>query len=121
MIGSIGEILMAISLMIFIAGLLRWTFGRGPQGALPDENGDLGLLETVAVVPTREAADVLVCKLAREKRTRRERRPPGAARPVSELRGYGHEFRSRRNQRTGGATTRWMPPPRAARFSTNSG
>jgi hypothetical protein len=67
MIGSIGEILMAISLMIFIAGLLRWTFGRGPQGALPDENGDLGLLETVAVVPSREAADVLVGKLAREK------------------------------------------------------
>jgi hypothetical protein len=67
MIGSIGEILMAISLMILIAGLLRWTFGRGPQGALPDENGDLGLLVTVAVVPTREAADVLVGKLAREK------------------------------------------------------
>jgi hypothetical protein len=67
MVGSIGEILVAISMVILLAGLLRWTFGRGPQGALPDEDGDLGLLETVAVVPSREAADVLVAKLAREK------------------------------------------------------
>ena len=67
MVGSIGEILTAISMVILLAGLLRWAFGRGPRGALPDENGDLGLLETVAVVPTREAADVLVAKLAREK------------------------------------------------------
>ena len=66
-VGSIGEILMAIAFVLLIIGLLRWTFGRGPQGALPDEHGDLGLLETVAVVPTREAADVLVAKLAREK------------------------------------------------------
>ena len=67
MVGSIGEILLAIALIILLAGVLRWTFGRGPQGALPDETGDLGLLETVAVVPTREAADVLKAKLAREK------------------------------------------------------
>jgi hypothetical protein len=66
-VGSVTEILLAISMIILLAGLLRWTFGSGPQGALPDENGDLGLLETVAVVPTREAADVLVAKLAREK------------------------------------------------------
>jgi hypothetical protein len=66
-VGSIGEILMAIAFVLLIIGLLRYTFGRGPQGALPDEHGDLGLLETVAVVPTREAADVLVAKLAREK------------------------------------------------------
>ncbi|MDD7967676.1 hypothetical protein [Actinomycetospora lemnae] len=67
MVGSIGEILTAIAMVVVLAGLLRYTFGRGPQGALPDEHGDLGLLETVAVVPTREAADVLVAKLAREK------------------------------------------------------
>lgn len=66
-VGSIGELLMAMAFVALLAGLLRWTFGRGPQGALPDEHGDLGLLETVAVVPTREAADVLVAKLAREK------------------------------------------------------
>jgi hypothetical protein len=65
-VGSINEILLAISMVVLLAGLLRWTFGRGPQGAVPDENGDLGLLEVVAVVPTREAADVLVAKLARE-------------------------------------------------------
>jgi hypothetical protein len=66
-VGSIGELLMAIAFVVLLSGLLRYTFGRGPQGALPDEQGDLGLLETVAVVPTREAADVLVAKLAREK------------------------------------------------------
>jgi hypothetical protein len=66
MVGSIGELLTAVAVVILIAGLLRWTFGRGPKGALPDEHGDLGLLETVAVVPTREAADVLVARLARE-------------------------------------------------------
>jgi hypothetical protein len=66
-VGSIGELLMAIAFVVLLAALLRYTFGRGPQGALPDEQGDLGLLETVAVVPTREAADVLVAKLAREK------------------------------------------------------
>jgi hypothetical protein len=67
MVGSVTEILLAISMIILLAGILRYTFGSGPQGALPDEHGDLGLLETVAVVPTREAADVLVAKLAREK------------------------------------------------------
>ena len=67
MVGSIGEILMSMALVVLIMGLLRYTFGQGPRGALPDEHGDLGLLETVAVVPTREAADVLVAKLAREK------------------------------------------------------
>jgi hypothetical protein len=63
----VTEIALAVSLVIVLAGILRWTFGRGPQGALPDETGDLGLLETVAVVSTCEAADVLVAKLAREK------------------------------------------------------
>jgi len=67
MVGSVGEIFMAIAVVLLLAGLLRYTFGRGPQGAVPDEHGDLGLLETVAVVPTREAADVLVAKLARER------------------------------------------------------
>jgi len=66
-VGSVTEIALVVSLVILLAGILRWTFGRGPQGALPDEHGDLGLLETVAVVPTREAADLLVGKLAREK------------------------------------------------------
>ena len=65
--GSLTEIALVVSLVILLAGLLRYTFGRGPTGALPDENGDLGLLETVATVPTREAAEVLVAKLAREK------------------------------------------------------
>jgi hypothetical protein len=66
-VGSIGEILLAFTVVVLLIGLLRYTFGQGPRGALPDENGDLGLLETVAVVPTREAAEVLVAKLAREK------------------------------------------------------
>lgn len=66
MVGSIGELLLACAFVVLLIGLLRWTFGRGPQGALPDEHGDLGLLETVAVAPTREAADLLVARLARE-------------------------------------------------------
>ncbi|PVZ14715.1 hypothetical protein [Actinomycetospora cinnamomea] len=67
MVGSIGELLLAMAFVVMLIGLLRWTFGQGPQGALPDEHGDVGLLETVAVVPTREAADLLVAKLARER------------------------------------------------------
>ena len=67
MVGSIGEILTALAMVALLALILRYTFGSGPTGALPDEHGDLGLLETVAVVPTREAAEVLVAKLAREK------------------------------------------------------
>jgi hypothetical protein len=67
MIGSIGEILTAIAVMILLAGLLRWTFGTGPTGAVPGHDGDVGLLETVATVPTREAAEVLAARLAREK------------------------------------------------------
>lgn len=67
MVGSVGEIVMALALVVLLAGVLRWTFGGDPKGALPDETGDLGLLETVAVVPTREAAEVLVAKLARER------------------------------------------------------
>lgn len=67
MVGSIGEILLAMAFVGVLVGLLRWTFGAGPQGALPDEHGEVGLLETVAVVPTREAAELLVARLAREK------------------------------------------------------
>ena len=67
MVGSIGEILLAISVVILLAGFLRYTFGTGPTGALPSEGGDVGLLETVATVPTREAAEVLAARLAREK------------------------------------------------------
>lgn len=65
--GSVLEIALAVSAVILLAGILRYTFGSGSRGAMPDEHGDLGLLETVAVVPTREAADVLVAKLARER------------------------------------------------------
>ena len=67
MVGSIGEILTAFAAVILLAGFLRYTFGSGPKGALPDEHGDVGLLETVAVLPSREAADVLKAKLARER------------------------------------------------------
>jgi len=67
MVGSIGEILTAIAVVILLAGFLRYTFGTGPKGALPSEGGDVGLLETVATVPTREAAEVLAARLAREK------------------------------------------------------
>jgi hypothetical protein len=67
MVGSVTEIFVALGVVALLAGILRYTFGSGSTGALPDAHGDLGLLETVAVVPTREAADVLVAKLAREK------------------------------------------------------
>ena len=67
MVGDITEIALAASMVVLLAGILRYTFGTGKTGALPDEHGDVGLLETVAVVPTREAADVLVAKLTREK------------------------------------------------------
>ena len=67
MVGSLTEIVLALSMVVLLAGVLRYTFGGSPRGALPDETGDLGLLETVAVVPTREAAEVLVAKLARER------------------------------------------------------
>ena len=67
MVGSVGEIVAAVAVLILLAGLLRWTFGTGPTGAVPSEDGDVGLLETVATVPTREAAEVLAARLAREK------------------------------------------------------
>ena len=70
MVGDIGEILVAVSVVILLAGFLRYTFGSGPHGPLPatpDEEGDLGLLETVAVVPSREGAEILRAKLARER------------------------------------------------------
>ena len=68
MVGSVGEIFLAIAVVILLAGFLRYTFGEGTsKGAMPDPLGDLGLLETVATVPTRGAADVLAARLAREK------------------------------------------------------
>ncbi len=67
MVGSVGEIFTALAVVLVLAGLLRWTFGTGPKGALPGDDGDVGLLETVATVPTREAAEVLAARLAREK------------------------------------------------------
>ncbi|MDL5157073.1 hypothetical protein [Actinomycetospora termitidis] len=67
MVGSIGEILTAIAVVILLAGFLRYTFGSGPKGAMPSEGGDVGLLETVATVPTRDAAEILAARLAREK------------------------------------------------------
>jgi hypothetical protein len=67
MVGSVGEIFTAVAVVILLAGVLRWTFGTGPTGALPSDDGDVGLLETVATVPTREAAEVLAARLSREK------------------------------------------------------
>ena len=67
MVGSVGEIFVALAAVILLAGFLRYTFGTGPKGALPSDDGDVGLLETVATVPTREAAEVLAARLAREK------------------------------------------------------
>lgn len=67
MVGSVGEILVAISMVVLLAGVLRWTFGGRAAGAMPTPDGDLGLLETVATVPTREAAEVLAGRLARER------------------------------------------------------
>jgi hypothetical protein len=67
MVGSVGEIFTAVAVVILLAGVLRWTFGTGPTGALPGDDGDVGLLETVATVPTREAAEVLAARLSREK------------------------------------------------------
>ena len=70
MVGSVGEIFLALAMVVLLAGFLRYTFGGGPsgsEGAMPDPEGDLGLLETVATVPTREAAEVLAARLTREK------------------------------------------------------
>lgn len=67
MVGSVGEIVTALAVMLLLVGLLRWTFGTGPTGALPTDDGDVGLLEAVATVPTRDAAEVLAARLAREK------------------------------------------------------
>ena len=70
MVGSIGEILLALAVVVLLAGFLRYTFGgRSDGGAMPsvDGDGDPGLLEAVAVVPTREAAEVLAARLHREK------------------------------------------------------
>jgi hypothetical protein len=66
MVGSVGEIFTALAVVILLAGVLRWTFGTGPKGALPSDDGDVGLLEAVTTVPTREAAEVLAARLARE-------------------------------------------------------
>ncbi len=53
---------------IFLGVLLRCMFGRREiEGAMPVVDGDLGLLETVAVVPTRAIAEVLVVRLADER------------------------------------------------------
>lgn len=68
--GAVTEILLPVAMVLLLAGLLRYTFGSGTRGALPAdpaEEADLGLLETVAVVPTRQAAETLVAKLARQK------------------------------------------------------
>jgi hypothetical protein len=67
MVGSITEIVVASAVVALLAGLLKYTFGTGNRGALPEVDGDVGLLETVAVVPTREAADILAARLARER------------------------------------------------------
>ena len=69
MVGSIGEILLAAATVLLLAGFLRYTFGGRTGGAMPsvEGDGDPGLLEAVAVVPTREAADVLAARLGREK------------------------------------------------------
>ena len=66
--GSFTEFVLAFAMVVLLAGILRWTFGTDRSvGALPDPTGDLGLLETVATVPTREAAELLVEKLAAER------------------------------------------------------
>ena len=70
MVGSVGEIFLALAMVVLLAGVLRYTFGgrsSGSEGAMPDPEGDLGLLETVATVPTRSAADILAARLARER------------------------------------------------------
>ena len=69
MVGSIGEILIAIAMVILLAGFLRYTFGGPTGGAMPstEGDGDPGLLEAVATVPTREAAEILAARLGREK------------------------------------------------------
>jgi len=57
--------LLALLVVGLLAGLLRWTYGTHRQHVAPpaegnaDDEGDLGLLREVAVVPSAEAADVL--------------------------------------------------------------
>ncbi|MGQ0773444.1 MAG: hypothetical protein ACT4NY_03345 [Pseudonocardiales bacterium] len=57
--------LLALLVVGLLGGLLRWTYGTHRQHVAPptegsaDDEGDLGLLREVAVVPSAEAADVL--------------------------------------------------------------
>ncbi|MGH3794919.1 MAG: hypothetical protein ACRDSP_08525 [Pseudonocardiaceae bacterium] len=50
-----------------LGGLLRWTYGTHAQHVAPPaehDDGDLGLLREVAVVPSAQAAAVLRRRLA---------------------------------------------------------
>ncbi|MGH3930389.1 MAG: hypothetical protein ACRDTF_10485 [Pseudonocardiaceae bacterium] len=57
--------LLALLVVGLLAGLLRWTYGTHRQHVAPPaedsaaDDGDLGLLREVAVVPSAEAPDVL--------------------------------------------------------------
>lgn len=59
--------LTTFSLLVIVFGVLalvlRWAFGNDRRG-VPDHTGsDFGLLSEVAVVPTRQAAEVLAKRL----------------------------------------------------------
>ncbi|HEY2765208.1 MAG TPA: hypothetical protein VGJ13_14555 [Pseudonocardiaceae bacterium] len=59
--------LLALLLVALLGGMLRWTYGTHTQHVAPPpehDDGDLGLLREVAVVPNAEAADVLRRRLA---------------------------------------------------------
>lgn len=58
--------LLALLLVLFLGGLLRWTFGTGRDLVVPQRGEDYGLLTEVTVVPTGEAAEVLRQRLADE-------------------------------------------------------
>jgi hypothetical protein len=61
--------LLALLLVGLLGGLLRWTYGTHRQHVAPPaehDDGDLGLLREVAVVPSPEAAGVLRAMLAAE-------------------------------------------------------
>jgi hypothetical protein len=62
-VNALFQTLLLIVVFGLLAGVLRWAFGNDRR-AVPDYTGDdFGLLNEVAVVPTKEAAEVLAKRL----------------------------------------------------------
>ncbi|MGH3939043.1 MAG: hypothetical protein ACRDTG_10500 [Pseudonocardiaceae bacterium] len=80
--------LLALLVVGFLAGLLRWTYGTHHQHVAPptedsaNDEGGLGLLRQVAVLPSAEAADALRILAADGIRATVRSTPDGAGRRI---------------------------------------